>query len=187
MSTTPAQPRPGDVVNGHVLTEGGQWVPVTPAPQPPAKKKHTVRNVILALLLVGLLVIGGCLAMLGGAANEIDKALDEEAQNDVPTEVVEGAAFEHDGYAVAKGWKVAPEEFGGATIQGLEITLTDDQDLGGRSAMLTFRLYDGSTVVSEIECSSNEMQEGETSRVDCFSLDSEKLGAWDTIKVSDMW
>lgn len=44
------------------------WVP-----QPPPKKKHTVRNVLLGLTLIGVLIIGGCVAFAGSAVNEIDK------------------------------------------------------------------------------------------------------------------
>lgn len=154
---------------------------------PPAKKKHTVRNVLLVIVLLLVLVIGGCMALIAGAANEVDKALDDEAANDKPVAVTEGAAFTHDGFAAHKGWSVAPAQFGGATIKGLEVTLKDDQDVsgGGRSALLTFRLYDGKKVVSEITCSSKQMQEGETSAMDCTSLDTKKLGSWDTIKVAD--
>lgn len=38
MTETPQpQYKPGDVVNGHVLTEEGQWVPVGAPPTPPAQ------------------------------------------------------------------------------------------------------------------------------------------------------
>lgn len=159
---------------------------------PPAaatKKKHTVRNVLLVLVLLMVLFVGGCFALFGAVLNEADKAIDEEAKNDKPVTVEEGAAFDHDGFAVAKGWKIAPEEFGGATVTGLRVTLEDDQDVtgGGRSALLTFRLYDGKAVVSEILCNSNEMQEGESSKMSCSSLDTEKLGKYDTIRVADTW
>lgn len=172
MSQTPQQP---------------QQQPYPYVPQPPAKKKHTVRNILLVLVVLFILVVGGCMALIGGAANEIDKAIDKEAENDKPIAVTEGEAFDHDGFAAAKGWSVKSVQFGGAEIKGLKVTLTDDQDVsgGGRAALLTFRLYQGKTVVSEINCSSNEMQEGETSTMDCFSLDSKKLGSYDTIKVAD--
>lgn len=154
-------------------------------PGPPPKKKHTLRNVLLILALLFVLVVGGCVALIGGAINEADKALDEEAENDRPTAVAEGEAFEHDGYVADQGWSVAKEEFGGATVEGLRLTLEDDQEVNGRSALLTFRLYNGNEVITEIQCSTNQMQEGETSRADCVSLDTEELGKWDTIKVSD--
>lgn len=154
---------------------------------PPPKKKHTVRNVLLILILLFILFIAGCMALIGGAANEIDKSIKAEDANDKPVAVTEGQSFEHDGYTVAKGWKVKPEQFGGMTIANAKITLDDAQDStgGGRSALLTFRLYDGKNVVTEITCNSNEMQEGETSSLNCGSLDTKKVKSWDTIKVAD--
>lgn len=46
-------------------------------PPPPPKKKHTVRNVFLGLALVGVLIVGGCVAFVGKAATEIDKQSNE--------------------------------------------------------------------------------------------------------------
>jgi hypothetical protein len=150
------------------------------------KQKHTLRNVLLVLALILVLFVGGCFALLGAAVNEADKAVKKEQANDRPTTVTEGASFDHDGYTVAKGWSVAPEKFGGgATIKRLRVTLNDDQGTSGRSALFTFRLYRGNDVLSEIGCSSNEMQEGETSLMDCISMNSKKVIGWDTIKVAD--
>ncbi|GAB2448058.1 hypothetical protein GCM10027062_32050 [Nocardioides hungaricus] len=177
--TRPAQPQTGSPAQ----------VPQQPVyyQQPPQKKKHTLRNVLLVLVLLMVPFVGGCFAILGLAADSVDKAINDEAKNDKPTAVTEGKAFDHDGFAIADGWKVTPEQFGGATIKNLNVTLEDDQDVpgGGRTALLTFRLYDGKTVVTEIECSSNEMQEGESTKMDCFNTDSKKLGSYDTIKVAD--
>lgn len=160
----------------------------TPYPQQLPRKRHTLRNVLLVVALLMVLAVGGCFALLAVAVDEADKAIHEELKNDTPTAVEEGAAFEHDGFSIASGWKVRDEEFGGATITGLKLTLTDDQgQTSGRDALLTFRLYDGKNVVTEIDCNGNSMQEGETTAMDCFSLDSKEIGSWDTIKVSDAW
>jgi hypothetical protein len=45
---------------------------------PPPKKKHTVRNVILVLLGLGVLGLGGCMALIVGAGNEVDKQANVE-------------------------------------------------------------------------------------------------------------
>lgn len=199
MSQTPAGWYPqGD---GERYWDGTQWTDQTRptsgpggAPPPaahgqagaPPKKKHTVRNVLLVLVLLLILIVGGCFAIFGAAVNEADKAINNETKNDTPTVVEEGAAFDHDGFAVAKGWNVKADQFGGATISGMKVTLKDDQgQTSGRTALLTFRLYQGKTVVSEIMCSGNSVQEGETTKMDCSSMDSGKLGKWDTIKVAD--
>ena len=189
--TEQTRPLQADAASVPTQPYGQPQQPVQPVYVVGQKKSHTLRNVLLILVLLMVLFVGGCFALLGVAGNEvsksIDKSISDEAANDKPVAVAEGAAFDHDGFATAKGWKVAPQEFGGVTIKGLSVTLEDDQDVsgGGRTALFTFRLYDGKTVVSEITCSSNEMQEGETTRMDCFSGETEKVGKWDTIKVAD--
>lgn len=151
---------------------------------PPPKKKHTVRNVLLILGLLFILMVGGCIALIGGAANEIDKAVKEEEENDKPRDVSAGKAFEHDGFKVDAGWEVTKEQFGGATITKLRVTNDSDEE---RSAMLSFRFYKGKENLGEIECSSNQLQAGESSKMDCFSLDSEFPTGYKKIRVADSW
>ncbi|WP_414706451.1 DUF2510 domain-containing protein [Rhodococcus pyridinivorans] len=71
--------------------DGSRWTdrvqnsgPPPPASQPP-KKSHTVRNILLALVAVGVLAIGGCIAFLAVAANEVNDAIETaEAQDSAP-------------------------------------------------------------------------------------------------------
>jgi hypothetical protein len=42
------------------------------------KKSHTVRNVLLGIVLLSILAVGGCIALLGSAANEVSKSMDAE-------------------------------------------------------------------------------------------------------------
>lgn len=51
----------------------GQQQPPGWQPPPPPKKKHTVRNVILVLLGLGILGLVGCVAIVANVGNEIDK------------------------------------------------------------------------------------------------------------------
>ncbi|GAA3653722.1 hypothetical protein GCM10022237_12020 [Nocardioides ginsengisoli] len=160
-------------------------------PMPPQKKSHLARNIIIGVVLALILMCGGCFAIVGVGANEVakevDKSIKEEQKNDTPTEVKEGQAFKHDGYAIAAGWKVGEEEYGGTTITNMRVTVEEaDPDVeGGRSAWLTFRFYKGADVLLEVNCTSNEMQVGETSKMDCSSLETEPIKGWDTIKVAD--
>ncbi|RNL64379.1 hypothetical protein EFK50_07595 [Nocardioides marmoriginsengisoli] len=62
--------------DGQFQWNGTAWVPNPHLPQP--KKKHTVRNVLLIMIVVFVAGIAGCLALIGGAANEIDKAIKED-------------------------------------------------------------------------------------------------------------
>lgn len=153
-------------------------------PQEPPKKKHTLRNVLLVLAVLFVLFVGGCFALLGGAANEVDKAISDEAANDRPTEVAEGAAFTHDDFDVDKGWTVEKDGLGGVTIENARVTnASDDED--SRTALLTFTFYKGSENLAEVECSSNELQAGESSKMDCFSTDSDFPTGYKVIKVAD--
>lgn len=152
--------------------------------QPPPKKKHTVRNVFLVLLVLFILFVGGCMALIGGVANEVNDAIEEEAANDVPTAVTEGAAFSHDDYAAAEGWTVGTDGLGGATIEGLSVTNEADE---ARSALLTFRFYNGNENLAEVECSSNQIASGEVSAMECVSFSQTFPEGYTEIKVSDMW
>lgn len=68
--------------------DGQQWTdrtgPLGAPASAPAKKRHTVRNVILGLVLVFILGIVGCATLLGTAAkkasDDIDKAKQQAAQ-----------------------------------------------------------------------------------------------------------
>jgi hypothetical protein len=148
---------------------------------PPPKKKHTLRNVLLILGLLFILFVGGCLAITASIFNEADKAIKAEEANDKPKAVAEGKAFTHDDYQVASGWTVG-RDFGGVTIKGLKVTNNADES---RSALLTFRFYKGTENLAEVTCTSNEVAKGETSALDCGSLNSGFPKGYDTIKVAD--
>ena len=70
--------------DGQFQWNGTAWVPNPNLPKP--KKKHTVRNVILIIIVLFVAGTAGCLALIGGAANEIDKSIkrdDAAARKDV--------------------------------------------------------------------------------------------------------
>lgn len=50
-----------------------------------AKKSHTVRNVFFGIVLASILLVGGCLALVGGAANEVSKSLDADQKKSAIT------------------------------------------------------------------------------------------------------
>lgn len=65
--------------------DGARW---TDSYQAPQKKSHTGRNILIVVLVVaGVMVlgIGGCVALIGGAANEADKAIDKEQNRNAIT------------------------------------------------------------------------------------------------------
>jgi hypothetical protein len=71
-----AAPTAGQVSpDGQSVWNGNGWVPNPHLPKP--KKKHTVRNIFLGIIALGILFTAGCMALIGGAANEISKSIDE--------------------------------------------------------------------------------------------------------------
>lgn len=159
--------------------------PHHPQPMPPAPKKSNKTVWIILGIIFGLIILfcGGCLAVGGAIFNEADKAIQQEEANDTPSEVKEGKTFTHDDYAADAGWEVTSDAVDLYTIRNLRITNEADEP---RTALLTFRTYQGNDVIGEIECSSAELQPGESSKLDCFSAD-EFTPDYDTVKVADFW
>lgn len=142
-----------------------------------------MKKVLLGVGIALILMMGGCFALLAGGLNAADEAIKAEERNDVPTAVKEGEAFSHDDFAVDSGWKVG-REFGSATITGLSATNEGDS---ARTALLTFTFVKGNENLGEVECSSNELQPGQKSKLDCFSLDEGFPTGYTEIRIADMF
>lgn len=154
-----------------------------PQYQPQPKKKHTVRNVFLILVGLSIAAFAGCTALIGGALEEADDAVSAEEENDKPSRVVEGKAFEHDIWAVKPGWRVVNGPLGDATIKGLRVEhIGDEQD----TAMLTFQAERGKKVLANIECTGNEVQPGQVVRMSCLGTGGAVKGNY-KLTVKDMW
>jgi hypothetical protein len=74
MSAQQPQYRPGTVVNGHVLTEDGQWVPVQgPVGRTPTERRRMSGLAKLGIILgVGFLLLVGCVALVANVASDGD-------------------------------------------------------------------------------------------------------------------
>ena len=104
---------------------GGQF-PQQPVPGqpyfPPQKKKHTARNVILIVIGIFILLIGGCFALIGGAANEVSKSIDKHenqkggSNNPIMIKTI-GEAFTIGTTAYAKGWSFKNDALDQADVQ----------------------------------------------------------------------
>lgn len=158
--------------------------PYTP---PPVKQKHTVRNALLILLAVGVLFIGGCMAVVGLAANEVSKSIDESVAADKqpggpdnPLKVSEGQAFEVSGFNYANGWSVG-ETFGLVDIKGLKVTNNRESK---DSALVEIKFWNGSEVLALADCTTEPIAPATTTRLTCTSAD--KLPkSYDKITIND--
>lgn len=151
---------------------------------PPQKKSHTLRNVLLVLIVLAVLFVGGCLAIVGLAANEASDSISKDANKpggtDNPLEITEGKAFEVDDFKYAAGWKVTGSPFG-LDLKGLKVTNDrDDKD----SAIVEIKFWKGSEVLASADCTTDPIAPGTTAQVTCISGD--KLPkSYDKITIND--
>lgn len=147
------------------------------------KKKSPVLKILLGLVLLGLLAFAGCTALVGGAANEVAKSI-EESENEVggtnnPLTIEEGKAFEVRGFNYAAGWKVVTNDFG-SEIQGLKVTNNRGKS---DSALVEIKFVKGTEVLALINCSTEPIDEGMTVTLGC---QGDKVPAgYEKITISD--
>jgi hypothetical protein len=159
-------------------------------PGVPPKQSHTLRNVLLIVLGVVILLFVGCSVLVGTVIHKADKTLNTEVSRHAPTTVSPGQEFTHDGYRAASGWRIdkaQPLEL--ATITRLRVTNEDNgafTSSEGRTPILTFRLYRGSSVVAEIDCNGRQLKEGESSPMTCVSADN-LPASFDRVEVTDIF
>ncbi|NRQ50423.1 DUF2510 domain-containing protein [Aeromicrobium stalagmiti] len=154
----------------------------------PAKKRHTFRNTMLGIIAVGVLFIGGCLALVGGAANEVGKSIDaaekkdkEPGGPDNPLTIVEGKKFSVSGFDYAAGWKVSDDGLGSPDIKGLKVTNNRDEK---DSALVEIKFMKGTEVLALADCSTEPVAVGQTTTLTCLSAD-ELTTEYDRITIND--
>lgn len=153
---------------------------------PPKKERHTLRNVLLAIIAFGVLFIGGCFAIVGLAANEVGKEIDKAVEADSepggpdnPLKIVEGESFEVLGFEYAAGWRIS-DEFG-FDVKGLKVTNNrDDKD----SALVELKLWRGSEVLAVADCTTEPIAVGTTTSLSCISADDVPK-TYDKITIND--
>ena len=146
-----------------------------PPTAPPPKKSNVWKWVLIVVFIVLVLCCGGfaaCSAGVIGAADEVSKSIEEEESesggvNNAVT-VTEGEAFDVRGFNYAEGWKIS-EEYGSVEITGLKVTNNrDERD----SAIVEIKFMKGSEIAASVDCSSDQLQPGQTATLDCFSADA---------------
>ena len=153
--------------DGQHVWNGSAWVPNPNLPKP--KKKHTVRNVILVILGLGILFIGGCMALIGGAANEVSKSIDEHENqkggSNNPITLKVGEAFTIGDTSYAKGWTLKNDVLGSAEVKGLKVT-NNGKDTDYPS--VEFRFWNEKNMLAEVSCGLlEEVPAGTTQLLEC--------------------
>lgn len=142
--------------------------------QPPQKKSGVLKWVLIGVFIVAVLCCGGfaaCSAGVIGAADEVSKSIEsgdsESGGPDNAVEITEGEAFEIRGFDYAAGWK-SEDEFGTVNITGLKVTNNRDK---ADSAIVEIKFMKGSEILASVDCTSDELQKGQTATLSCFSGD----------------
>jgi hypothetical protein len=155
---------------------------------PPQKKSHTLRNVLLVLLALSILFIGGCLALVGTAVNEVDKEIKRSQAEDTlpggpdnPLEITPGESFEVYGFKYQAGWELREDVIGDAEIVGLKFKNERDE---ADSLFADVRITKGNELVAEITCTSDEAEIGQIVTVTCISTD-DMPADYDKITIQD--
>lgn len=169
--------------DGQHQWNGSEWVPNPNLPK--QKKKHTVRNIFLGLIALFILLFAGCTALVGGAANEVSKSIEEDANKaggtNNPMEITPGEAFEVDGFNYAAGWTVGADELGDAQVKGLKVTNNrEDRD----SALVEIKFMQGTEVLALVDCTTEPINVGTTVTLNCFSAD-DFPASYDKITIND--
>lgn len=152
--------------------------PPAPAPWPsqhygpPPKKKHTLRNVLIVVAVVLVLMVGGCVALVGTAANEVSKSIAtqdaEVGGTSNPLTIKKGKAFEVRGFQYAAGWTLKNDVLDDVDVSGLKVT----NKRGKRdAAIVEIKIWKGTEVVALADCTTEEILPNTTTKMNCSSAD----------------
>jgi len=107
---------------------------------------------VLTLLLI--LIVGGCLALVGATVNSTDKAITRHRTKaggtNSPISVVPGRAFEIDKIKYRPGWKIGKDALGLVQVTRLRVTNTDSQE---HSIFIEIKLMKASEIIAVSDCS----------------------------------
>ena len=140
------------------------------------------------LVILGLVILSfvGCIALVGGAVNEADKAIKEHETkaggSKNPINVKEGEAFTIGENDYLGGWKLKNDVLGNAEVAGLKVTNNSDS---ADFPDIEFRFFKGTEELAEVSCGLlKEVQPGTTAKIEC-SGDQPLPKKWDNLTVQN--
>src|SRR5690606_4996204 len=134
-----------------------------------------MKKVLIAIGVILILCIGGCLAVTVAFVHEVDKEVTkaEEKDNEPggpnnPLEIKPGEAFEVSGFEYAPGWTLGADAIGSIEIKGLKVTNNRDKK---DSAIVEIKLWRGNEVLGLADCTTEPIAVGTTTTLSCLSGD----------------
>jgi len=133
-------------------------------------------KVILGVVIGGVLLIGGCMAIVGGAANEVAKEMDKSSEASSGKQSSDGSNAKSNDPSVVGNWKIEnmkqikfAEEYGMFATVSLKVrNVSDDADTPWLAIRLTDKKGD---LIAEYDCIGDEYEPGQGGTVRCSSLD----------------
>ena len=173
-----SHPRPDP---GPQLTPWGFYA-VTPTKRP----RDPFRMVAIGVALSFVLVLGGCMAVVGSMARELRPAFDVPvaAVSTTVTRVETGSSFILSGFRTEPGWTVDREARGALTIGGLRVSNLGDRPQGVRYA---FKFRNGYRQLAEVDCYCAAVAPGETVPMQCLATTAPVPLGNDRILVADSY
>lgn len=163
----------------------------------PPKKRHTVRNVLLAVIVTGavLMVAGLFAAVEQTPATDAGKSAaaptskpaaqpgskrDTRLDRNKPTQVKVGQAVTKGRHRLEAGWSLRSSQYLETfEVAGAEVTNISDR---ASAAFIEIKVYRGTRLLGNVSCSSPDIEPGETATVDCFTSDRFARG-WTRVTV----
>ena len=144
------------------------------------------RMVAIGVALSFVLVLGGCLAVVGSMAHELRPAFDVpvSAMATTVVRVETGSPFLLAGVRAEPGWTVDREERGVLTIGGLRVSNLGDHP---QDVRYEFRFRDGSRRIAEVDCYCASVRPGATVPMQCHRTTAAVPLGHDRILVADSY
>ncbi|MDI6909551.1 hypothetical protein [Nocardioides sp.] len=176
----------------HRPEPGPQLTPWGFYARPPAKSHDPLRVVAIGLVLSLVLLVGGCLAAVGGLAQQVGTAFQAApapVADVVRMEVQEGEAFVLAGFRAAAGWKVATEAARATTVTGPHVTITglEVTNTGDSAQMLRYAfIFRGHAEwLAEIDCFCPAVLPGQAVVMQCRPTVPRMPFSYDAVVVAD--
>lgn len=134
----------------------------------PERRRRWPRMLLgLAILLLVLAVVGGCLAVLDGISSGVEQRAAEAEERTAPRSVTEGRGFTIGRHETLAGWRVRESDWFGApefTVVAKVRNVSADTS----TAYLHFKFLTSSgEVLGNVHCGSGDLEPGQTQALTC--------------------
>lgn len=142
------------------------------------KKKHRFRNFVvlpfLSLIVLIIIIVaatsgggdGSTPTATGGATTKTKAAPAKPEDRGQPRAVTVGKAFTIGKHRFDAGWKMQYEEYLGTKLAGSVTNVSADTS----TAFFHVKFLKGNTVLANFQCSTNDLEPGQTENVECLNM-----------------